>query len=153
MLIRTHIALVLFVIMLFLPHININLFLFVIVALIATLIPDVDSGFSTLGKHGVFKILQVFTKHRGIFHSFTFCIIISVLLALFFPTISLAFFLGYAVHLFADSFTQEGIIPFWPYSRTSSWHFKTGGRVETSLFLSFVAMDIILLILTVRSFV
>jgi membrane-bound metal-dependent hydrolase YbcI (DUF457 family) len=153
MLIRTHLAMALFVIMLFLPHISVNIFIFIAVALVATLIPDVDSGFSTLGKNGIFKVLQMLTKHRGIFHSFTFCILISIILAFFMPSISLAFFLGYAVHLFADSFTQEGIMPFWPYSRTSSWHFRTGGRMETSLFLSFVVMDLILLILTIKNFV
>jgi membrane-bound metal-dependent hydrolase YbcI (DUF457 family) len=150
MLIRTHLAIVMFAILLFLPHVS-NGVLFFIVALIATFIPDVDNAFSTLGSKGIFRILQAFTKHRGVIHSFSFCILISILLAFFFPSIAFAFFLGYSVHLLADSLTPEGIIPFWPYSKKSDWHFKTGGRVESSLFLSFVLMDIVLLFLNFRS--
>jgi len=148
MLIRTHLAIAVFAILLLLSHVS-NKLLFVIVVLIATFIPDIDSGFSTLGSRGIFKFLQVFTKHRGIIHSFTFCILISIILAFFFPAVAFAFFLGYAVHLFADSFTKEGITPFWPYSRMSSGYFKTGGRVETSVFLAFIFLDMILFVIVI----
>jgi len=146
--IRTHLAITAFFILLFLPHVY-NPALFIFVAVIATLIPDIDSGFSTLGKKGIFRILQFFTKHRGIIHSFSFCLVISFILAFIFPSISLAFFLGYALHLIADSFTQEGITPFWPYSKTSGGIIRTGGRIESSLFLIFVVLDLVLLVLIV----
>lgn len=146
MLLRTHLALVVLAIILFVSHVN-NQLLFVFVALIATLLPDVDTGFSTIGKYKEFRFLQFFVRHRGIIHSFTFCIIISVLLAIFLPVISLAFFLGYGLHLFVDSFTKEGIMPFWPYKKRSSWHLKTGSLFETSLFITFVLLDIILVVL------
>lgn len=152
MLIRTHLAIAVFAILLMIPHIS-NRFLFVAVVLIATFIPDIDSGFSTLGKEKISKVLQIFTKHRGIIHSFTLCIIISLILAFFLPQISLAFFLGYALHLITDSFTKEGITPFWPYSRTSSGYFKTGTRVETSIFLTFIILDLILLVVTVQKII
>jgi len=148
MMIKTHLAIIIFFILLFLPHVS-NQLLFIAVALIATALPDIDSGFSTLGRRGIFKILQFFTKHRGIIHSFSFCLLVSVLLALFLPSISLAFFLGYALHLIADSFTQEGITPFWPYSKTSGGIIKTGGRVESSFFLTFVVLDLILFVIMV----
>jgi len=148
MLIRTHLAITAFFILLFLQHVS-NQILFVIAALIATFIPDIDSGFSTLGKKGIFKILQVITKHRGIIHSFTFCLLISLILAIFFPLFAFAFFLGYALHLIADSFTQEGITPFWPYSKTSAGIIRTGGRIETSFFLSMIILDLILLVIIV----
>jgi len=145
MLLRTHLALMVLVIMLFVQHVTSQL-LFIFVALIATMLPDIDTCFSTIGKMKGFRFLQFFVRHRGMIHSFTFCIIISFLLAFFWPVVSLAFFLGYGVHLFMDSFTIEGIAPFWPYKKKSSWKLRVGSLVETSMFLSFVLIDIFVLI-------
>lgn len=145
MLIRTHLAIVVFAIILFISQVS-NKLLFIFVALIATMLPDIDTAFSTLGKHKSFRFLQFFVRHRGLIHSFTFCIVVSLLLAFFVPTVSLAFFLGYGLHLFIDSFTIGGIQPFWPYKKRSSWKLKTGSFVESSLFLFFVLADIILVI-------
>ena len=145
MLLRTHLALVVLVILLFLKNVD-NKLLFVFITLVATMLPDIDTGFSTLGKHKSFKFLQFFVRHRGVIHSFTFCIIISLILAVFLPKISFAFFLGYSVHLFVDSLTKEGIMPFWPYKKKSSWHFKTGSLTETSLFFVLVLVDILLIV-------
>jgi len=146
MLIRTHIAISVFFIFLFLQHIS-NKFLFIAVVLIATFIPDIDSGFSILGRKPVFKPVQFFVRHRSFIHSFTFCILFSILLGVFIPKLAFGFFLGYSVHLLADSFTQEGITAFWPYKKTSSGFIKTGGRIETSVFLISVIIDLLLLVL------
>jgi len=143
MLRRTHFAIVVFFILLFLQHVN-DKIIFVFAALLATLIPDVDSAFSTLGKHKGFRFLQFFVEHRGLIHSLTFCIVISVILAFFFPTVSLGFFLGYSIHLFVDSFTKEGIVPFWPYPKKSTWRLKTGSFLESSIFLVFLLADVLL---------
>lgn len=145
MLLRTHLALAVFVILLFVSHVN-NQFVFIFVMIIATMLPDIDTGFSTLGKMKGFRPLQFFARHRGMIHSFTICILISLSLAVFWPSVSLAFFLGYSLHLFLDSFTKEGITPFWPYGKTSSWHFKTGSLVETTIFLFLVFIDILLVV-------
>jgi len=146
MLLRTHLAIIVAALLLFLPHIN-NKIIFIFVALIATMLPDIDTGFSTIGKMQGFRFLQFFVRHRGFIHSFTFCIIVSIILAIFWPVASLGFFLGYGLHLFIDSFTKDGIQPFWPYKKTSSWHFKTGSLVETTLFVFFILLDIFLLIM------
>lgn len=146
MLIRTHLALAVMAILLFVNHVN-NQPLFIFIVLVATLIPDIDSGFSTLGKQRQFRFLQFFVRHRGLIHSFTFCILVSIILAVFIPKLAFGFFLGYALHLFVDSFTVEGIIPFWPYSKKSSWHFKTGSFLETGIFLILLLIDILLIVL------
>ena len=151
MLLRTHLALIVAAILLFIQHVN-NKILFIFVALIATMLPDIDTGFSNLGRLKGMGFLHFFVKHRGIIHSFTFCIIISVVLAVFWPVISLGFFLGYALHLFLDSFTREGIIPFWPYKERSSWRLRTGSLVETTLFLFLVLIDILLVVLMFLDF-
>ena len=150
MMLRTHLALIVAVILLFLPHVSSNLvgkLLFVFIALIAAMLPDIDTGFSTIGRMRGFRFLQFFVRHRGFLHSFTFCIIVSIAFAIFLPFAALPFFLGYVVHLFLDSFTIDGIMPFWPWKKTSKWRLKTGSLFETSMFLLLILLDIFLVII------
>ena len=146
--VRTHLAITILFILLFLPHIqNVNDFLFVAVALFATLLPDADSGVSTISKKKGFGLFKYISKHRGALHSLTMAVFISVILAFFVPQISLAFFLGFGLHIFADSFTIQGVTPFWPYDQKSSWKFRTGSVTETSLFVFLIFFDLIFFIL------
>ena len=138
----THFVISLFFIILFFPNVEFKLS-FVLVTLIATFIPDIDTMHSNVGKHKIFRFFQFFSKHRGMIHSFTFLIAVSILLALFFPIIVFPFFLGYSLHLLADSFTKEGITPFWPYNKKSSWRIKTGGVTETSIFVFFIFLNLL----------
>lgn len=145
MLLRTHLAITSFFILLLLPFIS-HKIIFVLVALLATFIPDIDSENSKLGKKWIFKIIRFFTKHRGFFHSFTFLLLITVIFAMFLPIFALGFFVGYGSHLFADSFTPEGITPFYPWKRKSCGKLRTGGKLETGLFLGFLIVDLALII-------
>ena len=129
--------------LLFLPHVNYKLIFFPVV-LICALLPDVDSPGSYFGHSKIFRPMQFMVRHRGIFHSFSFCILIALIFALFVPILALPFFLGYASHLFADSFTQEGIMPFWPWKRTSNGVLRTGGKIESWIFMGFIVFDIAL---------
>lgn len=147
---RTHVAVAVLVILLFLSQVN-NKIIFFIVALIATIIPDIDTGFSTVGRMKGSRIVQFFTKHRGLFHSFTFCILISVIFSAFIPILALPFFLGYSIHLLTDSFTFEGIKPFWPFKKSSSWRIRTGSLTETTLFVMFLILDVLVLIFEINS--
>src|SRR3989344_5552098 len=70
-------------------------------------------------------------------------IAVSILLAVFAPLAVFGFFLGYSLHLLADSFTKAGITPFWPYSRIAKGHLITGGVVEKGIFFMFVFLDIL----------
>jgi inner membrane protein len=150
MLIRTHIAIVIFFILFFVPLVE-NQAVFVLITLVATFLPDIDSRFSKLGQRKIFRPLQFFVKHRDFFHSFTFLFLITLFFALFWPIAALPFFLGYGIHLLADSFTVEGIKPFYPYRKTSSWRVRTGRRLETSLFVFFVLADLFMLVWVVSS--
>jgi len=143
MLLKTHVAFAIFAIILFFEHV-VHPWIFVIAVLIATILPDLDSGFSSFGRHFIFRPLQFFVKHRGIIHSLTTAILISVLLAVFWPIVSLGFFVGYSVHVILDSFTREGIQPFWPLKSSSYGFIATGGRIEETLFFSLVILDIFL---------
>jgi len=146
MMLKTHLAMALFFLLIFIQHIE-HKILFSIVLLIAAVIPDLDSKHSKIGNKLIFRILQFFTKHRGVIHSFTICIIISVILVFTFPILALPFFIGYSVHLFADSFTVEGIEPFWPYKGKSAGMVSTGGNMERIIFLFFAIVDLAILVL------
>lgn len=133
MLTRTHLAIGLCAALFLLDHV-VYKFAFVVVTLIASILPDLDSNFSTIGRHVIFRPAQLLSKHRGFFHSFTFCFAATLVLSFYFPIYALPFFLGYGMHLFSDSFTVDGIQPFWPLSKSSKGLLRVGGHTEILLF-------------------
>ena len=152
MMVRTHLAITLLAVFLFFQHVSSKI-AFVIMIFLASLLPDIDTGFSTLGKTEVGKLAQFFVKHRGFLHSFTFCLAVSILLAFFIPVLSFGFFLGYSLHLFADSFTIEGIKPYWPFKHKISWKIRTGGYTETSVFIVLLLLNIFVLLFFVLGWI
>lgn len=145
MLIRTHLAIAVLFTLLFIPSVS-QKFIFALVVLIASYIPDVDSGFSRIGSVTGTGVVRFFTRHRGVMHSFTLCIIFSFILAVFIPVLALPFFLGYGLHLFADSLTVDGIKPFWPSKKSSAGIFKTGSFTETGLFVVLIIIDLLVFV-------
>ncbi|MFH1326617.1 MAG: metal-dependent hydrolase [archaeon] len=145
MLIKTHLAITFAFILLFIDSVEYKL-VFVVVAFIATYVPDIDSRYSTLGRKKINRILQLFTKHRGMIHSFTFLLSITFFLTLFWPVVAFGFFLGYSLHLFADSFTKEGIKPFYPNKIVSRGLVKTEGNLEITILVVFVVLDALLIL-------
>lgn len=143
MLIKTHLIITAFFVLLLLPFVS-HKIVFIVLAMLATYIPDIDLENSKLGKKKIFRPLQVFVKHRGFFHSFTFLFFVTFIFVFFIPIISLGFFVGYASHLFADSFTLSGISPFWPFYKRAQGKVKTGGLTESSIFLIFLLIDLVL---------
>lgn len=148
MMYRTHIVIVLFGVLALLSSVE-HKISFVLVALIAGLLPDIDTPESIVGKKWYFRILQFFVRHRGILHSFTVCILVSLIFAVILPVIALPFFLGYGVHLLSDSFTKDGIAPFWPWSKKASGLIRTGGLTETSIFILFLVIDFSMIVIKV----
>lgn len=142
MMLRTHLVIAILAVLLFVSHIKYQI-LFIIFALAATILPDIDCMYSTLGKSKIFRPLQFFVKHRSLIHSFTIAIILSLILAFLIPVIALPFFLGYSLHVFADAFTKEGVMPFWPWKKESSGFVRTGGKIEKGMFLVFAVIDVI----------
>lgn len=143
MLLRTHVMFAIFMILIFVSHVS-NKFIFIVMVLVATIVPDLDSGFSSWGRHFIFRPLQFFVKHRGIIHSFTTAVVLSVILAFWFPAASFGFFIGYCVHIFIDSFTREGVQPFWPMHWKSNGPLYSGGRFEEVLFFVLIAVNVLL---------
>lgn len=143
MLLRTHLSISIFFILLLLPVVEHKL-VFVLTAIIATYIPDIDSRYSKLGRKKIFRILQWMSGHRGMIHSYTFLLTIIVFLVIFVPVLAFGFFLGYGLHLLADSFTIAGIKPFYPLKKISKGIIKTGGRIEIGVFIGLVIGDLML---------
>jgi len=146
MLLRTHLMFGILMIIIFIMHVN-NKIVFPIMVIIATILPDLDTGFSTLGKKWYAKPFQIFVKHRGVIHSLTTAVVISVIIAIFFPIASLGFFIGYSVHIITDSFTKEGVQPFWPLKTKSRGFIRTGGKVEDSVFLGMILINIVVFLI------
>lgn len=143
MLFRTHLMFGIFAILLMISFVN-DKTVFVIIVLIGTIIPDIDHADSKIGKRLVFRPLQFFIKHRGMVHSFTIALLGSIVIALFFPVASFGFFLGYCVHLLCDSFTKEGIEPFWPLDYRTHGYLITGEKYEEMLFVFMIAVNLVL---------
>lgn len=145
MLKRTHLAVAFANAFYFIPYVN-NKILFLPVVLLATLFPDIDNAFSSVGSHKIFRPLQWIFCHRGVIHSYTLAIVLSVLIAFFYPVLAFPFFVGYSFHLFLDAFTVKGIQPFWPLKKRASGMISTGGKVENAIFFVMVIVDIALLV-------
>jgi len=150
MLVKTHLVISLFFILILMPIVN-NPVAFTVVFLVATVLPDVDSRFSFIGQKKIARVLQFFTKHRGIIHSFTLLFLIVFFLILFFPTLSLGFFLGYGIHLFVDSFTKDGIVPFYPLKVKSKGMISSGGKIESGVFVVFVMLNLAVIMVRIAS--
>ncbi|MEI6731477.1 MAG: metal-dependent hydrolase [archaeon] len=144
MLSRTHIAFAVMFILLFFNSVH-SKFIFVVVVLFSSLLPDLDSMHSKLGNRWFLRPLQWFVKHRGMLHSLTFSVIIALLLDFFLPVLAFPFFLGYASHILLDSFTIEGIRPFWPLKAEVKGWLKTDGTSEKLTFVVLVIVNVLLL--------
>jgi len=131
-------------ILLLFPYV-LNKWVFVPIVLVASLLPDIDSMNSYFGKHFIFRPIQWFVKHRGMLHSLTFCLIITLIFALFLPVLALSFFIGYGLHLFGDSLTIEGIRPWWPNKNVLKGSIRTNGEIEKWVFYVLILVSLFLI--------
>jgi len=138
MLIKTHLVITIFLIMILNFQLN---FLFVFIVIFSTFLPDIDSRFSKLGKRKIFRPLQFFAGHRKIFHSFIFLGLICLPLFFISKNIFYGFFIGYGLHLFVDCFSVMGIKPFYPFEYKIKGFIRTGSFLESVLFYGFLLGD------------
>lgn len=148
MLNRTHFAITLFFILLLLPIVGSKV-IFILIAVVSSLIPDVDVKTSFIGKYKLFRPLQFFVEHRGFFHCLLFMTFGILFFLCLYPVGAFAFFVGYGSHLFADSLTKDGVRLFYPLQEKISGPVKTGGILEMGILATFVVLDIFLLIMKI----
>jgi len=142
---KSHLAFGFALMFLFIPYVE-NKAVFIPVVLLASLLPDIDQASSYLGNKLIFRPLQLFVKHRGVIHSVTMALVASAIFAFVYPPVAFPLFLGYASHLFLDSLTIEGIKPFWPFKPEVKGHFRTGGSVESGVFIGLIIASVLLFI-------
>lgn len=141
---RTHLAIGILFMIIFLKHVA-NIIVFIPVFLIATLLPNFDQIGSRRGRGGnvfVIKSSKIISKTKGFLHSFTFCLIITMAFVWYLPVFAFPFFLGYSLNLLADTWTVEGIRPFWPLKTVSKGRVQIGGKIEDTIFFIFVILDL-----------
>jgi inner membrane protein len=109
-------------------------------------LPDLDSYNSKIGRRFSSRVITAFTRHRGIMHSLIFLFAAYFVLYLYVPSVSLGFLVGYSVHLFGDLLTRKGLRLFYPFGLRIRGFVKTGGRIESFIFLSFEVMDLLLIV-------
>ena len=146
MLFRTHITFSVFVGFLLLYILEMDFaskVLFMGFIVLATLFVDIDSRKSFIGNNWVFRPLQWFVKHRGMFHSLLVGGLLSLIVAGFSRWAGIGFFVGYISHLFMDLLTKQGIPLFWPlFFRKIGFGVRSGGIIEEILFVFFLLGDV-----------
>jgi len=148
MLFRTHLAAAL-LIALILLFFKLNP-LFIIIFILASLLPDIDHPSSKIGRR--FKFLNLLFTHRGFFHSLFALLIFTILLYFINFLLAIAFFTGYFLHLLLDSFTRQGIFLFYPFStKRSKGNIKVGSFLENIVFFIVVFIIIVLLIFYLKT--
>jgi len=142
---KTHLAIAFCLIILVMPYID-NKISFFLLALFFSIIPDIDTSNSRVGKNIFLRPFQFFTKHRGMLHSITFALFLAVLLFMFLPSLAFSVLFGYSIHLILDGLTLEGIKPFWPFDIKIRGFIRTNSFLEQASFFIFVLVDVILII-------
>ena len=144
MMFRTHLIFSFLISLLIINSFNIqNKIVFIIIILIASALPDIDSYKSKIGRKikPISFLINLFFRHRGIFHSPFLLILISLIITLINPEIAAAFFIGYLSHLVLDSLTPLGIMFFYPFSKKRTKGFiRTGSLFENILFILLLAL-------------
>ena len=141
---RTHLIFSFLISILIINYFNIqNKIVFVAILLIASALPDIDSYKSKLGKKikPISFLINLFFRHRGIFHSPFLLILISIIISIINIEIAAAFFIGYLSHLVLDSLTPEGVMFFYPFSRKRiKGLIRTGSLWENIFFILLLAL-------------
>ncbi len=153
MLLKTHLVVTLFFGFLFSLVKGVESpFLFILLILVFSSLPDVDSRFSKIGKKKSLRGIQIFFQHRGFLHSFIFVLLVFIILREFSFILSLSFLFGYGGHIFLDCFTRQGVRIFYPFDFKIKGFLKSGGFIESFLFYFFLVFDIFLFVIFLNVF-
>ena len=122
-------------------------FLFLLIVVISSGLPDLDSGKSVFSRKTklVSWVFRIF-RHRGMMHSLFFALALSFIFIIFGQKeIAFGFLVGYGSHLFLDSLTKEGIRLFYPLKFRFRGFVKTNGLFEKVFFAVIFLLDVYLL--------
>lgn len=116
-------------------RININrpILPLILIMALGSIIADIDHPQSLVGRFFIIGGL-IFRGHRGITHSLIAAALFSIPVALYDQVYALVFFLGYLIHLIADTTTITGVKWLYPFS-TKSFSLKLAGTGVEELFV------------------
>ncbi len=118
---------------------------FMIIAILASMIPDIDNPSSKIGKK--IKIVGVMFKHRGFFHSLPALILFTYLVHFFSSTAAtFAFFTGYFSHLLLDNLNYQGIYWFYPLTWRVKGFTNSNSIFEKILFYMCVLVSLVVVL-------
>jgi inner membrane protein len=141
MIFLTHLAFALLLAIIYMQQAGLNLHPlgFTLAVLFASLIPDIDTGTSILGKR--VKYLNHFLEHRRFFHSIIFMVMAAIGAGYIArsPDLAIATIIGISSHLFLDALTPKGLYVFWPTKLSIKGWFRTGGIFDMLIFILCIA--------------
>ncbi len=140
MLFRTHLLLGIIFFLLFQQFFSGgSVIIFLGLVLLGSILPDIDEANSTINRWSgiVGRIFAFLFRHRGLFHSLLFAVLISWGVQHYFGMYyAVGLWLGYVAHLLGDALTRGGVQVFYPFSRFKiRGPLKTGGWMEFILFI------------------
>jgi inner membrane protein len=139
---RTHLAFGFFSGLVLMNYISVgDKSLFFIFLLVGALLPDIDTPNSKISRKipVIPRILSLFAKHRGIFHSIFLALGFAAVIWIFKPVYGIALFTGYFSHLLIDGFTKRGVNLLHPVSQL-----RIAGPIETGKIWELVLFIVII---------
>ncbi|MBT3303668.1 metal-dependent hydrolase [Candidatus Woesearchaeota archaeon] len=123
-----------------------NILLFLVISLIVSFLPDIDTPHSKLGRKVFFSR---FLKHRGFWHSIWAVILFTFIIMLFYVGVYVvAFVVGYMSHLLIDMSTKTGISLLNPLVNDRiKGPIKTGSILEKAIFWIIFALILLVIII------
>ncbi len=152
MLAKTHALFSLFLGIIFLVYFDISYpIVFILLMVLASYLPDIDSPKSKLGKKLFFISypIKFIFGHRKLFHSiFLPLILFGVFYYFDLNFIGLGIFFGYLSHLIGDALSKEGIMFLYPLSKFRvKGFFRVGGKIEAVLMSLLFTVDLIAILM------
>jgi len=143
----THLAFGLLAALVFLPEVSgAYVVIFVLVALLGALLPDVDHPNSFINERlGFTKVFSWLFSHRGLLHGLFGVLLFGGIAVYFNNFVAKALVVGYVSHLFGDALTNEGLhpIPFVDFGVHGP--VRTGSFSEKIVFLFICAIILFVL--------
>ena len=121
-------------------HFNmLHKFLFFAMIVIGSVLPDIDTPKSYVGKRVKLNPAVLF-GHRTLFHSFTIVVVlfIAFLFAKQARLLLGGLLIGYVSHLLLDALTLQGIVLFWPFKAKVRGSIATSSMIDHVLFYIFL---------------
>jgi|TARA_B100001971_G_C18145067_1_gene512603 inner membrane protein len=149
----THLAFGLLVSLLSINFFNIqNKLLFVLIAILFSIFPDIDERKSKIGReHKIIStIINFIFGHRGFFHAIYIPLILYFIFYYINNEIGIAILTGYFSHLLADGLTKNGIRPLYPIiNKKINGPIKTNSILEKTLFLIIIILILYVLLISI----